>query len=63
MVNSADPDEMLHYAAFHRGLHCLPKYPFAAILNEKLIFLFQNHNIMLYVLKKNISKIKIEKVQ
>ena len=25
---SANPDEMQHYAAFHQGLHCLPKYPF-----------------------------------
>ena len=25
-ANSADPDEMLHYAAFHLGLYCLPKY-------------------------------------
>ena len=25
LVNSADPDEMPHYAAFHLGLHCLPK--------------------------------------
>ena len=23
MANSEDPDEMLHYAAFHLGLHCL----------------------------------------
>ena len=23
-VNSADPDEMPHEAAFHLGLHCLP---------------------------------------
>ena len=23
---SADPDEKLKYAAFHLGLHCLPKY-------------------------------------
>ena len=22
------PDEMRHSAAFHLGLHCLPKYPF-----------------------------------
>ena len=22
-LNSADPDEMLHHAAFHLGLHCL----------------------------------------
>ena len=21
-MNSVDPDEMLHYAAFHLGLHC-----------------------------------------
>ena len=28
LVNSSDPDEMQHYAAFHLGLHCLPKYPF-----------------------------------
>ena len=23
LVNSGDLDEMLHYAAFHQGLHCL----------------------------------------
>ena len=28
LANSVDPDEMLHYAAFHLGLHCLPKYHF-----------------------------------
>ena len=22
------PDEMLHYAAFPLGFHCLPKYPY-----------------------------------
>ena len=27
-ANSAEPDEMQHYAAFHLGLHCLPWYPF-----------------------------------
>ena len=26
IANSVDPDKMLHYAAFHLGLHCLPKY-------------------------------------
>ena len=26
-ANSANPDEMPHYAAFHLGLHCLPKHP------------------------------------
>ena len=28
LANSADPDEMQHHAAFHMGIHCLPKYPF-----------------------------------
>ena len=28
LANSADSDEMLHYAAFHLCLHCLPKYLF-----------------------------------
>ena len=27
-ANSADPDEMQHYAAFHLGLRCLSKFPF-----------------------------------
>ena len=26
IANSADPDEMQHYAAFNLILHCLPKY-------------------------------------
>ena len=34
--NSANTDEMLHYAAFHLGLHCLPKYLFIYIQNEKV---------------------------
>ena len=28
LANSADPDEMQLYAAFHLGLHCLPEYLF-----------------------------------
>ena len=28
LANSVDPDEMLHYAAIHQGLHCLPQYLF-----------------------------------
>ena len=28
LANSADPDKMQHYAAFHLALHCLPKYLF-----------------------------------
>ena len=33
LSNSADPGEMLPYAAFHMGLHCLPKYLFNGIQN------------------------------
>ena len=40
--NSADPDEMPPYAAFHVGLHCLPKYLFTSIQNKMLICLIQN---------------------
>ena len=28
LANSEDPDDMQQYAAFHLGLHCLPKYLF-----------------------------------
>ena len=34
LTNSADPDEMSPYAAFCRGLHCLPKYLLTGIQNE-----------------------------
>ena len=27
-ANSAYSDDMPHYATFHLGFHCLPKYPF-----------------------------------
>ena len=34
-TNSADSDEMPHhYATFHLGLHCLPKYPFWGFWSE-----------------------------
>ena len=31
LANSADPDEMAPYVAFHVGLHCLPKFLFTSI--------------------------------
>ena len=34
LANSADTDEMPHYAVFHLDLHCLPKYLFTGIQNE-----------------------------
>ena len=27
LANSANPDKMPHYVAFHLGFHCLPKHP------------------------------------
>ena len=36
LANNADPDGMSHYATFHMGLHCLPKYLLAGISNEEL---------------------------
>ena len=35
LANSADPDEMQHYAAFHLCLHCLPKYLFTGFWSSK----------------------------
>ena len=35
LANSADPNEMLLYVAFHLGLICLSKYLFTGIQNEK----------------------------
>ena len=35
LANSADPDEMQHYAAFHLGLHCFQKYSFRGFPNTK----------------------------
>ena len=35
LANSADPDEMQHYSAFHLGLHCLHKYPFRGFQHTK----------------------------
>ena len=34
LAKSVEPDKIWHYAAFHLGLHCLPKYLFSGIPNE-----------------------------
>ena len=41
LANSADPDEMQHYAAFHQGLYCLPrsKQPSGKEIHHNLIML------------------------
>ena len=42
LTNSEDPGEMQHYAAFHLGLHCLPKYPFRGFQYTNGSFLFRS---------------------
>ena len=53
IANIVDPDEMQHHAAFHLGLHCLPKYPFRDFLNTKVLgwcsFLNKGLNIVVFV--------------
>ena len=34
-INSVDPDEMQHDAAFHLGLHCLQQYSFRGFSEYK----------------------------
>ena len=46
LANSADPDEMPHYAAFHLGLLCLPKYPFLGFLVFKGLKLCNNFFVL-----------------
>ena len=41
LANSAGPDEMLRFAAFNLGFHCLPKYPIRAFKHTKgIAYLF-----------------------
>ena len=35
LTKGIDPDEMPHYAAFHLGFHCLPKYQFRSFWSSK----------------------------
>ena len=44
--NSADPDKMPHAAAFHHGLHCLPKYSFNGWFPVHKVL--QKHTMVLY---------------
>ena len=44
LVNSEDPDEMPHDAAFHQGLHCL-LIQTKTIFRERIKILFENYNL------------------
>ena len=50
LANSADLDEMPQYAAFHLVLHCLLKYLFTHIQNEKsLKSLFNKPTVIVHI--------------
>ena len=48
LANSADPDEMPPYVAFHLGLHCLPKYIFLSVARMKRVNFLSRTSNMLY---------------
>ena len=53
LLFSTNPDEMQHYAAFHLGLHCLPKYPFMGTTQNVSEYdheIPQSHNLIVYLL-------------
>ena len=43
IANSVDPDEMQHFATFHLGLHCFPKYPFISFQYTNLWASSESH--------------------
>ena len=50
LANIADSDEVPHYAAFHLGLHCLPKYCLPVGLHQTIYYNVsrgQNYNFVL----------------
>ena len=52
LTNSADPNEMVHYAAFLHGLHCLP-----TVSRMKLVKAF-NSGHQMWELKRTVSSPK-----
>ena len=58
LANSADPDEMPQCAAFHLGLHCLPKYPFKGFQFSKGQTIQENTSVSPY-LRKTVLSISI----
>ena len=66
LANSAEPDEMPPCAAFHLGLHCLPKYLFMGIQNETCCMSLEMHlnylkliSLKLIVFQINLNFIRI----
>ena len=58
MANSEDPDEMLHKAAFHQGLHCLLRL--SNLLGQKYIFFYRlTSNPLIYKMDNSILIVSI----
>ena len=53
---SADTDEIQHYAAFHPGLYCLPKYLAVGVSSIQMV---KKHSLNIYSIFKNILKIRL----
>ena len=51
MANSKDPDEMLHNAAFHQGLHCL-LFKIKLIFRERIVLFLEivTYNPIIYTI-------------
>ena len=43
MAKSENPDEMPHKAAFHQGLHCLPRQNLSS--EKEMQYIFGNYNL------------------
>ena len=47
-ANRVNPDEMLHFMAFHLGLNCLAKYPFSSYLSTKRYVIHLSYKSLIY---------------
>ena len=54
-INSEDPDEMPHYAAFHQGLYCLLGKK--DLQTKKTNTTFKNYNLTTHIMYSGPSKV------
>ena len=57
IANSADLDEMQHHAAFHLGLHCLPKYLFRVSRKQWVYVLYWGLSVAFDNFSENLTNI------
>ena len=56
-INSEDPDEMPHYAAFHQGLYCLLGRKDLQTINKQRKHTFKNYNLTPQGMYSGLSKV------